>query len=56
MRLKHVDGIVFVRSEAGEVQIMLPHGQTLSEQQKYPWVTEDGQKLPQVLCIEDKKN
>ena len=55
MRLKHVDGIVFVRSEAGEVQIMLPHGQTLSEQQEYPWVTEDGQKLPQVLCIEDKK-
>ena len=54
MRLKHVDGIVFVRSEAGEVQIMLPHGQTLSEQQEYPWVTEDGQKLPQVLCIEDK--
>ena len=55
MRLKHVDGIVFVRSDAGEVQIMLPHGQTLSEQQEYPWVTEDGQKLPQVLCIEDKK-
>ena len=55
MRLKHVDGIVFVRSEEGEVQIMLPHGQTLSEQQEYPWVTEDGQKLPQVLCIEDKK-
>ena len=55
MRLKHVDGIVFVRSEVGEVQIMLPHGQTLSEQQEYPWVTEDGQKLPQVLCIEDKK-
>lgn len=55
MRLKHVDGIVFVRSEAGEVQIMLPHGQTLSEQQEYPWVTENGQKLPQVLCIEDKK-
>ena len=55
MRLKHVDGIVFVRSEAGEVQIMLPHGQTLSKQQEYPWVTEDGQKLPQVLCIEEKK-
>ena len=55
MRLKHVDGIVFVRSEAGEVQIMLPHGQTLSEQQEYPWVNEGGQKLPQVLCIEDKK-
>lgn len=55
MRLKHVDGIVFVRSEEGEVQIMLPHGQTLSEQQEYPWVTEDDQKLPQVLCIEDKK-
>ena len=55
MRLKHVDGIVFVRSEADEVQIMLPHGQTLSEQQEYPWVTEGGQKLPQVLCIEDKK-
>lgn len=55
MRLKHVDGVVFVRSEAGGVQIMLPHGQTLSEQQEYPWVTEDGQKLPQVLCIEGKK-
>ena len=55
MRLKHVNGTVFVRSEAGGVQIMLPHGQTLSEQQEYPWVTEDGQKLPQVLCIEDKK-
>ena len=56
MRLKHIDGIVFVRSEAGEVQIMLPYGQTyLSERQEYPWVTEDGQKLPQVLCIEDKK-
>ena len=45
-----------MRYEAGEVQIMLPHGQTLSEQQEYPWVTEDGQELPQVLCIEDKKN
>ena len=55
MRLKHINGIVFVRSEAGEVQIMLPHGQTLSKQQEYPWVTEDGQKLPQVLCIEEKK-
>ena len=55
MRLKHVDGLVFVRREAGEVRIMLPNGQTLSEQQEYPWVTEDGQKLPQVLCIEDKK-
>lgn len=55
MRLKHVDGTVFVRSDAGEVHVMLPHGQALPKPKECPWISEDGQKLPQVLCIEGER-
>lgn len=55
MRLKNVDGVVFVRSDAGDVHVMLPHGKTLCKPKEYPWLGEDGQKLPLVLCIEDCK-
>ena len=54
MRMKGVNGNVFVRSDAGGVHVILPHGQTSSVIQNCPsgpWVTEDGQKLPQVLYI-----
>lgn len=54
MRMKGVNGNVFVRSDAGGVHVILPHGQTSSKIQNCPsgpWVTEDGQKLPQVLYI-----
>ena len=54
MRMKGVNGNVFVRSDAGGVHVILPHGQTSSEIQKCPsgpWVTEDGQNLLQVLYI-----
>ncbi|XP_044173981.1 uncharacterized protein LOC122957725 [Acropora millepora] len=55
MRLKGIDGVVFVRSSEGELHVMLPHGQTLSECQECPWIAKDGQKLPQVLLIEEEK-
>ena len=57
MRMKGVNGNVFVRSDAGGVHVILPHGQTLSEIQKCPsgpWVTEDEQNLPQVLYIKSE--
>lgn len=57
MRMKGVNGNVFVRSDAGGVHVILPHGQTSSEIQKCPsgpWVTEDGQNLPQVLYIKSE--
>lgn len=55
MRFKNVDGLVFVRSDAGDVHVMFPHGKTLCKPQEYPWLGEDGQKLPLILCIEDCK-
>ena len=55
MRLEGVDGVVFVRSSEGELHVMLPHGQTLSECQECPWIAKDGQKLPQVLSIVDER-
>ena len=51
MRLKGVNGTVFVRSDVSGVHVIMPHGQTLSEIQECPWVDKDGQKLPQVLYI-----
>ena len=54
MRMKGVNGNVFVRSDAGGVHVILPHGQTSSEIQQCPsgpWVTQDGQNLPQVLYM-----
>lgn len=50
-----MDGVVFVRSDAGDAHVMLPHGKTLCKPKEYPWLGEDGQKLPLVLCIEDCK-
>ena len=53
MRMKGVNGTVFVRSDAGGVHVILPYGQTSEIQPcpSGPWVTEDGQNLPQVLYI-----
>lgn len=54
MRFKNVKGVVFVRSDAGDVHVMFPHGKNWkSEPQEYPWLGEEGQKLPLILCIED---
>ena len=55
MRLKGITGTVFVRSDAGGVHVILPHGQTSSEIQDCPWVAKDGQKLPQVLYIKSEQ-
>ena len=56
MRFKNVKGVVFVRSDAGDVHVMFPHGKNWkSEPQEYPWLGEGGQKLPLILCIEDCK-
>ena len=56
MRYKNVKGVVFVRSDAGDVHVMFPHGKNWkSEPQEYPWLGEEGQKLPLILCIEDCK-
>ena len=54
MRFKNVKGVVFVRSDAGDVHVMFPHGKNWkSKPQEYPWLGEEGQKLPLILCIED---
>ncbi|RMX43894.1 hypothetical protein pdam_00011303 [Pocillopora damicornis] len=56
MRFKNAKGIVFVRSDAGDVHVMFPHGKNWkSEPQEYPWLGKEGQKLPLILCIEDCK-
>ena len=54
MRSKNVNGVVFVRSNAGGVHVMFPHGKKWKrEPQKDTWLGEKGQKLPLILCIED---
>ena len=56
MRSKNVNGVVFVRSNAGGVHVMFPHGKKWKrEPQKDTWLGEKGQKLPLILCIEDCK-
>ena len=56
MRSKNVKGVVFVRSDAGDVHVMFPHGKNWkSEPPQNPWLGEEGQKLPLILCIEDCK-
>ena len=56
MRFKNVKGVVFVRSDAGDVHVMFPHGKNWkSEPPQNPWLGEEGQKFPLILCIEDCK-
>ena len=55
MRSENVNGVVFVRSDAGGVHVMFPHGKKgKRERQENTWLDEKGQTLPLILCIEDR--